>query len=224
MTLISKPGPSTPDDKNAYIPYVLPFAVFGVFIIIEAFSSFSMAVLYPLKTVTVGWLLWIFRKKFIREITVVMDFSAVLAGMLVFIIWIGLDGYYPVSGSVSTLNPFEAFEGWVVYLFVGFRITGAVLVVPVMEELFWRSFALRFLISSKFQAIPPGTFTWFSFIMTSVAFGFEHYHWLPGIIAGFIYALLWYQKKNLFSPIIAHAVTNLLLALYVLSTGEWSFW
>ncbi len=211
-------------NKNAYIFYVLPFAVFAVFILIETIFEWSRAVMYPVKTVSVGLLLLFFRNKFRREITFSIDLSAVMAGILVFIIWVGLDGYYPLMGTIVILNPFDAYDGISLYLFIGFRMIGAVLVVPVMEELFWRSFALRFLIRSRFQEVPLGTFTWFSFIITSIAFGFEHHHWLPGIIAGFIYAILLYQKKNLASPIIAHAVTNLLLGIYVLSTGQWSFW
>ena len=63
-----------------------------------------------------------------------------------------------------------------------------------------------------------------SFIVTAVAFGFEHHHWLPGIMAGVIYASLLYRTKNLFSPILSHMVTNLLLGVYVLMTEKWSFW
>jgi uncharacterized protein len=105
-----------------------------------------------------------------------------------------------------------------------FRMFGAVLVVPVMEEIFWRSFALRVLIDHDFKKVPVGRFTWFSFIAVSVAFGFAHHQWLPGIIAGLVYAAVLYRTKNLFSPILSHAVTNLLLGLYVLWSGEWHYW
>lgn len=210
--------------KKPFIPYVTPFIVFSLFIYFETLFSISRAVLYPIKTITVAFLLFFFWKHFKKEITLSIDVSSILAGMLAFIIWIGLEGHYPQIGTAKTINPFTSFEGFVLYQFIGFRLLGTVCVVPVMEELFWRSFALRFLIDSKFKNIPIGTFSWFSFIFTSFAFGFEHHRWLPGIISGLIYSILLYQKKNLFSPIIAHAVTNFLLGVYVLSTGEWSYW
>jgi CAAX prenyl protease-like protein len=99
-----------------------------------------------------------------------------------------------------------------------------VLVVPLMEELFWRSFAMRFMIRSDFKSVPLGKFSWFSFLIVAIAFGFEHHQWLPGIVAGLVYAGVLYRSKNLFSPILSHAVTNLLLGIYVLSTAKWGFW
>jgi hypothetical protein len=111
-----------------------------------------------------------------------------------------------------------------VYTLIAFRLGGAALVVPVMEELFWRSFALRFLISSDFRSVPLGKFSWYSFIVVSILFGLEHHEWLSGMLAGMIYALVLYRTRNLFDPILAHAVTNLLLGVYVLTTGSWSFW
>ncbi|MCP3954146.1 MAG: CAAX prenyl protease-related protein, partial [Desulfobacterales bacterium] len=96
--------------------------------------------------------------------------------------------------------------------------------VAVIEELFWRTFALIFLINKNFIKIKLGTFFLFSFVFVSISLVFERYRWLPGIIAGFVYALCYYRTKNLFSPILSHAVTNILLGVYVLWSGQWSFW
>jgi hypothetical protein len=93
-----------------------------------------------------------------------------------------------------------------------------------MEELFWRSFLLRYAITSDFKSIPLGQFSWFSFIAISLLFGLEHHRWLVGIVAGMVYAGLLYRRKNLFDPIVSHAITNLLLGIYVVVTGKWSFW
>ena len=105
--------------------------------------------------------------------------------------------------------------------FYAFHLAGAALVVPLAEELFYRSFALRLLIRSDFQSVPLDRFSWFGFIVVSLAFGFEHHRWLPGVVAGMAYAGVLYRTKNLFSPIQSHAVTNLLLGIYVLVTGQW---
>ena len=105
-----------------------------------------------------------------------------------------------------------------------FRIAGAVLVVPLMEELFWRSFLIRYIIDKNFDTVPMGTFTWASFLFTVVLFGFEHNYILAGIMAGIIYNLLLYKTRSLAHCVLAHAVTNLALAIYVVSTGKWQFW
>jgi CAAX prenyl protease-like protein len=103
-------------------------------------------------------------------------------------------------------------------------LIGATLIIPVVEELFWRSFALRFLIKPDFKSVTLGQFTWFSFLVVSIAFGFEHHRWLPGIVAGMVYAGVLYRSRNLFSPIQAHATTNFLLGIYVIATKQWHFW
>lgn len=182
------------------------------------------ALVYPIKTIAVLALLIIFWPRIKGEIRPFMDMNAILAGIAAFILWIGLEGRYPMIGTPQGFNPHDhAQEAWG-WVLAGIRLTGAALVVPVMEELFWRSFALRFLINSAFTRIPLGTFSWFSFVFVSVAFGLEHHRWLPGILTGLLYALMLYQKKNLFSPILAHGVTNLLLGIYVLANQAWIFW
>jgi CAAX prenyl protease-like protein len=105
-----------------------------------------------------------------------------------------------------------------------FRISGAVLVVPLMEELFWRSFLVRYLIDTDFENVPIGTFTWFSFLITTVLFGLEHNYPLAGMMAGAIYNLILYRTRSIVQCVLAHAVTNLALALYVVLTGNWQFW
>lgn len=210
--------------KRDFIPYVAPFGLFGLLTYLINFFPFLGTFGYAGKTVITAMVLWIFRGHFQKQIVFKFDFLAVSAGILVFLLWVGLEGTYPLVGESTGYNPRGSAAVPLVYVLIVFRIAGASLVVPVMEELFWRSFALRFLIDTDFKRIPFGAFTWFSFIMTSVAFGFEHHRWLPGIFAGMVYALLYYRTKNLFSPILSHSVTNLLLGLYVLWSGHWSFW
>ena len=209
--------------KRDYIPYVVPFGVFAVCIYVVPLFNFSQSLMYPLKTVLVAAVLLYFRKAYKQEIKFSFDWIAILSGVFVFVLWILPEGLYPQIGS-SEFNPYEHASGYNVYLLIAFRLTGAVLIVPLMEELFWRSFALRYLISSDFKSIPLGQFSWFSFIFVSLAFGLEHHRWLVGIAAGLVYASVLYHRKNLFAPILSHAITNLLLGIYVISTHQWSFW
>ena len=209
--------------NKPYIPYVLPFIALFVFIYLGPLLNISKGIIYPVQTIAIGVCLYYFRKAYLNEIRPQLDLPAILAGMFVFMIWVGIEGYYPAIGS-SEFNPYEYGKESMIWVLMGFRLAGAVLVIPLMEELFWRSFAIRFLINDKFKDIPLGQFTWPSFIIVSIAFGFEHHRWLPGIIAGMVYAGVLYRTKNLFSPILSHAVTNLLLGIYVITTKQWTFW
>ena len=97
-------------------------------------------------------------------------------------------------------------------------------VVAVMEEVFWRGFLLRWIIKQDFLNVSFGTFTWVSFAVTSILFAVEHNRWFAGLLAGVIYNLWFYRTRSIYACIVAHGVTNLALGLYVLYTGDWSFW
>jgi CAAX prenyl protease-like protein len=209
--------------KRTYIPYIVPFAIFGVCTYLCPLFDLSPLLTYPIKTVLVAVSLIYFRKTYESEIKFTFNWLAVISGIFVFLIWVLPEGLYPQIG-YSEFNPYELANGYVLYFAIVFRIAGASLVVPFMEELFWRSFGHRFAISSDFKSIPLGQFSWFSFIFISLLFGFEHHRWLVGIFAGMIYAGVLYHRKNLFDPILSHGITNLLLGIYVLSTNQWSFW
>ena len=206
-----------------FIPYTVPFILFAVITYATPALNLSAGIGYTLKTVLVGVAIYYYKDTFRHEIQPKFSPMAVFAGVLVFFVWVLPDALYPHIGH-SEFNPYDKASGAAVYYLMAIRLAGAALVVPIMEELFWRSFALRFLIQSDFKSVPLGAFSWFSFIIISVAFGLEHHRWLVGIIAGMVYAWTLYRSKNLFEPILAHAVTNLLLGIYVIQTGNWSFW
>ncbi len=210
--------------SNDFLPYLVPFGIFFLFTYLPSLIDISPLIAYPLKTILVAGVLLIYARGYREDIKLCFSLSALLAGILVFLLWILSEGLYPQLGSSTGFDPFAAGDIRVAWVFITFRLAGTALVVPVMEELFWRSFALRYLINSKFKYVPQGQFSWFSFLFVSLAFGFEHHRWLPGIAAGMVYAGLLYRSKNLFDPILAHAVTNLLLGIYVLMTKQWTFW
>ena len=111
-----------------------------------------------------------------------------------------------------------------VYALIAVRLMGAVIVVPVMEELFWRSFLLRYIINPNFKKVALGTFSWFSFTAVVVLFGVEHHRLIQGMIAGAFYTALVIRQKSLRGCILAHGVTNLGLGVYVIVTQSWEFW
>ncbi len=206
-----------------YGPHIAPFILLILFIYSGPLLNISKAVVYPLQTIVIAANLIYYWKVYKSEIRLSLDWTAIIAGVAVFLIWVLPEGTYPQIGH-SEFNPHNLASGETIYVLSAFRFFGATCIIPLVEELFWRSFALRFLIKSEFKSVPLGHFNLFSFVIVSLAFGFAHHRWLPGIIAGMIYAWTLYRSKNLFSPILAHAVTNFLLGVYVMATGKWYFW
>jgi hypothetical protein len=185
--------------------------------------------LYPVKALSVALLLFIFRKRYdeisfmeLRSPSVTL--AAIAVGIAVFAFWIRLDLPWATIGSPAGFDPTVIRDQGTKFFVIAARLLGAVVVVPVMEELFWRSFLIRYIISPDFTSVPIGKFTWPSFIFTSLFFGLEHNLFFAGILAGIFYNLLLYRTKSLSSCIAAHGVTNLLLGIYVLNSAQWRFW
>jgi CAAX prenyl protease-like protein len=93
-----------------------------------------------------------------------------------------------------------------------------------MEELFWRSFLMRWIDTPAFESVEPSQVSIKSLILTSVLFGLEHNLWLAGVLAGLAYSALYMRHGTIWSPILAHAVTNGLLGMWVVVTSSWSYW
>jgi CAAX prenyl protease-like protein len=143
-------------------------------------------------------------------------------GTLVFVLWITLDTGFLVIGESQGFDP--RVEGRLHAGFVLTRLAGAALVVPVMEELFWRGFLLRWLEHPRFLDVDPRAVGWKAIALSSVVFATEHRLWLAGLLAGVAYAWLYRRTGNLWATVIAHAVTNAALGVWVLTTGSWQYW
>jgi CAAX prenyl protease-like protein len=158
----------------------------------------------------------------------------VIVGVIGVFQWVGMQLWLQRTGislfqpGKDPFNPFAAFESPAAsWGFVAVRMIGAVIVVPVMEELFWRDFLWREIIApNDFKLAKVGEFEWPAYLGVAVAFGvLVHGNWwLTAIVWGLMIGALLAYTKSLGACIIAHAVTNLLLAVYVLKTGDWSFW
>jgi CAAX prenyl protease-like protein len=82
----------------------------------------------------------------------------------------------------------------------------------------------HYIINCDFEKVPIGHFTWPSFLISTALFGMEHNFFLAGMMAGVAYNLLLYYTRSLSQCIVAHAITNLALGIYVISTGKWYLW
>ena len=150
-----------------------------------------------------------------------------LLGVIVFLLWIApqtLLGFPPRS---QGFNPDQfAAQPIAYWATVAFRFLRLALVVPFVEEIFWRGFLLRFLIDQDFERVRFGAFSWFSFSIVAIAFALSHNRadWLAALITGVLYNVVAYRAKSLATCVLTHAVTNFLLGLWIMKTGQWGFW
>ncbi len=122
-------------------------------------------------------------------------------------------------------NPWEQLDGQLgIAAFITVRVLGIAIVVPLVEELFWRGFLLRWLIDADWQKVPVGTFTWPSCLGVTALFTLAHPEWLAAAVYCLLINALLYWKKDLWQCVVAHAVSNLLLAIYVLQSDNWWLW
>ncbi len=210
-------------ERRPWIPYVVPFLVFVSLTELEHHVAGGTSWLYPVRALVVAGLLLLLRRWLAPE----GRWSwavAIGTGLVVLVLWILPEGRYPLLGQREVFDPFHRLARAEAWLWVGARLFGAAVVVPVAEEFFWRGFLIRWLVRPDFRAVALGTFTWYSFLATSVLFAVEHDRWLVGLMAGVAYNLLLYRTRSLKACIVAHAATNLGLGVYVLATGQWKFW
>jgi len=211
---------------------ILPFAAYLSFFLVGdvlarlGLDAASLRWLYAAKTATVVALLALFWRDYSELKTGLPSFgvllTAVAAGVAVFFLWINLHAGWMVIGTSDGFDPRT--NGALDWPLVASRIAGAALVVPVMEELFWRSFVMRWIDKPDFLRLDPAQAGLRGVVISVVLFGFEHNLWLAGIVAGGIYGLLFMRHRTIWSPILAHAVTNGMLGAWVVMTGAWSYW
>jgi len=215
---------------------VIPFAIFIAFIALESMAGgwlrskgFDTRWLYGARAVTVGCLLLIFWRRY----TELQNFSgisarqimgAIAVGIGVFVLWINLDQPWATTGQPAAFNPTLPQGTGLNWVLVFFRLLGLAVIVPVMEELFWRSYLLRRIDTQDFLAGDPGQASFYAILICAVLFASEHNQWFAGLLAGLAYIFVYQHGRNLWLPIISHATTNAALGWWVLATGQWQFW
>lgn len=225
---------ASPETQSGMWPRIFPFAAYMGFIGLSAVLVGSEAEgtfdvwSYPIKTLVVAGLLVFFWSRF-QELKspIFVNWQEALVtvgvGLGVYALWVRMDWPWAIQGELSDYNPFLAGPTLGIVLAV-IRIFGASVIVPIMEELFWRSFLIRYIVNANFETVRLGTFTIGSFAATVVLFGLEHNLWLAGMMAGICYSGLLYWTGRLWPCIIAHGITNFVLGIHVLTTGEWYWW
>lgn len=209
----------------------LPFALYiGFLALVPLLSPLAADArwLYAIQIGLVVLALVCFRRRYVELATPfaigLKDVGlALVVGVAVFAAWIHLELPWLARSGGDGFNPSQP-DGSLNWALIVLRIAGAAIVIPVMEELFWRSFVLRWFDRSDFLELPPRTISWHALLYCAIPFGLEHNLWFAGILAGLAYGWLYRHSGKLWLPILAHATTNLLLGLWVVNTGNWRFW
>lgn len=222
-------------DKLKSSPEFARFAPFFIFVLLTAGQGWlgedAKFWMYALKTLVGAWLIWEMRP-FVSEMRWAFSWEAVAVGVGVCVMWVGLNPYYPMNHLFfkptpgDEWNPFAAYGGCssLAWFYVIVRTLGSAIVVPPLEEVFYRSLVYRYFIKYDFLKVPLGRFHVTSFIVTSTLFGLMHYQWLAGILCGMAYQGLVIRKGRLGDAMLAHGITNFLLGVWIIWKGDWQFW
>ena len=221
--------------SRAALVRVVPFAAFMVLLAVrgavpeDGSWGIDPRWLYGVTVLAVGGLLAWFWREYGELVSQTLPSLAeaalaVAVGLVVFGLWINLDAPWMRLGEPSAgFVPKDA-NGQLLWPLIAVRWVGASLLVPVMEELFWRSFLMRWVQNPQFESVVPQQVGLKAVVLSTFVFMLAHTLWLAAIIAGLAYAWLYIRTGKLWVPIIAHAVTNGVLGVWVLQTQRWAFW
>jgi CAAX prenyl protease-like protein len=225
-------GAEAAPSRSSSLPYVLPFATFFLLIYLADYLEFLGQWEFPLRVAILALVLYFFSRHVI-DLRVSRPASSCILGIAVFAIWIAPDLFFPgyrthwlfqnpITGALESSVSGDFRSSWMVLLF---RSVRAIILVPVIEELFWRSWLLRWLIRPDFETVPLGTYSAQAMWISAIFFASEHGpYWDVGLVAGLLYNWWMFRTRRLGDCILAHAITNALLCVYVISAGKWEYW
>jgi len=213
--------------EQSEVTHLLPIVVLIALGMLTAAVSSGFDWLYPVRVIGTGAVLVTYWHGSLgrRSIRSLADPTNLFLGLAAALVWIGIGLLR--GGAEGGLDVSEALavapQAWAaIWLF--FRLVGATLVIPIAEELAFRSYLTRRLISHDFEKVPPGSFSWMSFIVSSLVFGVLHQNWLAASVLGMLFALSYYRRGRLEDAIAVHGFANLAIAIFVWVTGYWSLW
>ena len=231
-------GPSSAE-KAFFAPFI---AFMGVMMISQMVSGvfdgrrywvFSNAQywMHPLQVLVCGGLLIRWWRHYEWRLPARVVFT-IFIGVLTLVLWVSPLAYlgekfFGLDPRKSGFNPaFFGADGWPYWCNLGCRFFRLVIIVPLVEEIFWRGFLLRWLIDQDFLKVPFGTFQWKAFSIVALLFMLAHTppDWPAALLTGALFNLVAIRTRSLSSCVLVHAVTNLGLGIYILQTGRTGFW
>ena len=208
--------------RNPTAAFLLPFlAILGGGMIARAAAAAnSPEWAYPVCFFGAFGALWAFRRSY-ANLNWRFDWFGPLTGVLVFMLWVALDQFtYRAAGHAALADSSAAKLTWII-----FRVSAAVVIVPIAEELAFRGFLMRRLVSQDFEAVDFQHFSLFALLASSAVFGLlQGRFWIAGILAGILFGLMAIRRGRIGDAVVAHASANALLCVYILAYHKWHLW
>ena len=209
---------------NPTAMFLMPFLMILATGMISGAFAGRFEWLYPLRFFAAAGALWIFRRSY-AGLNWKCGWLSIAIGAIVFVIWVGLDRFSNPAPDRGIPDELKASSTATSMIWITFRVLAAVVTVPLAEELAFRGFLMRRLISRNFESVSFRSWTWFALLASSITFGFLHSgYWLAGSIAGFLFGVSVIRGGRIGEAVVAHATANALLACYVLTYHQWQFW
>jgi exosortase E/protease (VPEID-CTERM system) len=214
-----RPAAGARPQDELQLALLVPFIVLmATSIIATLFAPYDHG-LYALKVGAVGVALWTFWRVY-AAMPITASPLALAVGVGVGLAWALTD---PAQAHDNALALWIAtLPTWLMVLWLACRGIGSVVLVPITEELAFRGYLQRILVSRDFDKVAPGHFTWLSFVVTSLLFGLIHQRWLAAAAAGAIYALLVYRSNRLSEAVAAHMASNAVIFIWAVAAGQWT--
>lgn len=230
--------------RMAYVAHIAPYVLWVTIMIGLDVPQIKPAMRYTMQTILCTLLLLAVRPwRWYAPLRVRHLPLALGVGLVVFAIWVvpetpwmqthcpSFHNFYmsylavqPWSGApaLPKVWPFAPETcGWPL---VAIKLFGTSVTIAACEELFWRSFIYRWMLGGKFWQVDLGQFHPFIFLTVNIVFGFEHTQWFAGILAGLAFGWVLLRTRDLWAAIITHGITNYLLGIYIVATGDYHFW
>ncbi|MDQ6612768.1 MAG: CAAX prenyl protease-related protein [Gemmatimonadota bacterium] len=219
--------------KYPSLAWIGPFAVFMLWLAIGP----ALPLAQPWESIVrVGVLaaaIALFSSSILRTLRVQHLAGSVVLGLAVCALWVAPDLAFPgwrshwlfqnsITGTLkNSIAPADLANPLVMSL----RFARAALLVPILEELFWRGWLPRWIVNNDWEKVPLGTYNRAAFLITAVLFASEHGpYWEVGLLCGLIYNWWMLRTKSLGDVMLVHAVTNAALSIFVLVTKRWEYW
>lgn len=199
--------------------HLLPFVALMLGSMAMAVSAPLDRPVYIVKAGAVAAALWAVRHAYAIWWPHISSLS-VAAGLAVGAAWIATD---PGQANASGLGTWLAEIGPLLALFwLSIRAVGTIVLVPIAEELAFRGYIYRRMISRDFFAVSPAAFSWVALLASSLLFGALHERWLAAALSGIAFALVMLRAGRLGAAVTAHAVANALIFIWALAFRQWS--
>jgi exosortase E/protease (VPEID-CTERM system) len=217
-------------ESPAIRAYLVPFLAILAASFVSKAASGDFEWLYPLRFVVGAIVLWFFRAE-LKKLNWRFGWMAPLAGVAVFVVWIA-PSWWTHQRAASPLGPaLSALSPTARWAWIAIRVAAAVITVPIAEELAFRGYLARRFISQEFDGVSFSSLTLLPMAFSSVVFGVMHMqgpgdwgHLMVGSLAGLAFVAVLRWKGRMGDAVAAHAICNLLLAAWVLGTGDWAQW